>query len=175
MNDCIPVAPSLLYRLKMRIRRLFAKKQPSPYRLHAERELKALGYRLNETEEGPNKWVVENIMELLKVFAAQGHSGSSAPYVANLFVKLALFEPTCPLKGTDDEWNQVGPHVWQNNRCSHVFKKADGKAYDIEGKIFREPNGSCYQSRASRVDVTFPYTPKREYVDVDYNGNPIIK
>lgn len=132
---------------------------------HAKRELKALGYKLDDTEEGPNKWVAENIFELLKVFASQGHSGSSAPYVANLFCKLAKLEPAAPLQGTDDEWVAVADGVWQNNRASNVFKGIDGRAYDIEGRIFRDPDGSCYTSRDSRVYVTFPYTPKRVYVD----------
>lgn len=30
-----------------------------------------------------------------------------------------------------------------------------------------EPDGGCYTSRDSLVPVTFPYTPKSEYVDVD--------
>jgi hypothetical protein len=57
--------------------------------------------------------------------------------------------------------------MWQNNRCCHVFKDNAGNAYDIDGKIFREPDGACYTSRDSRVPVTFPYTPVREYVDVE--------
>lgn len=134
---------------------------------HAERELRAVGYDLDEKEEGPNKWIVENIMELLDVFSNQGHSGSSAPYCANMFKKLALFEPLTPLQGTDDEWNEVDDGMWQNNRCSHVFKDADGRAYDIDGRVFREKEGMSYISRDSRVYITFPYTPKTEYVDVD--------
>lgn len=134
---------------------------------HAKRELKAMGYDLNEKEEGPNKWICENILELLDVFSKQEHSGSSAPYCISLFTKLANFEPVCPLTGNDDEWNEVGDNVYQNNRCSHVFKQGkDGVAYDIEGKIFKESDGCCYTSIESRVNVTFPYTPKREYVDV---------
>lgn len=138
----------------------------SNYRKHAEREFKALGYDLDEKEEGPNKWIMENLFELLEVFGKQGHSGSSAPYCAKIFKKLALFEPLAPLTGDDDEWDETGRDVWQNNRCSHVFKDTDGKAYDIEGKIFREPNGACFTSKESRVYVTFPYTPKSEYIDV---------
>ena len=132
---------------------------------HAKRELQAIGYKLDDTEEGPNKWVVENIMELLAVWDKQGHSGSSAPHVANLFKKIALLEPCAPLTGADDEWNEVGDGVLQNNRCSHVFKE-NGEAYDIYGRIFREPDGVCFTGKGSRVPVTFPYTPKREYVDV---------
>jgi hypothetical protein len=131
---------------------------------HAKRELKALGYKLEDNEEGPNKWIAENIFALLKVFGEQGHSGTSAPYVADLFNKLAKLEPAAPLQGTDDEWVEVGDGLFQNNRCSHVFKE-NGQAYDIEGIIFRDPDGTCCTNRNSRVTVTFPYTPKRQYVN----------
>lgn len=138
------------------------------YREHARRELNALGYKLDgPLEEGPNKWVMENIFDLLDVFSQQGHSGSSAPYVANLFCKLAKLEPAAPLTGKDDEWGEVAEGVWQNKRCSHVFKGADGRAYDIEGIIFRDPDGSCYTNGDSRVYITFPYTPERRYIRRD--------
>ncbi len=134
---------------------------------HAKVELELLGYDLNDKVEGPNKWMCENVLELLKVFSKQGHSGSSAPYCISLFSKLANFEPVCPLTGNDDEWTEVSDNLYQNKRCSHVFKNGkDGTAYDIEGKIFRESDNCCYTSKDSSVDVTFPYTPKREYVEV---------
>ena len=41
------------------------------------------------------------------------------------------------------------------------------EVYDMDGRVFREPNGTCYTSRNSRVDITFPYTPTTEYVDVE--------
>lgn len=133
---------------------------------HAERELTAAGYDLNDKEEGPNKWIMENLLELLDVFSKQGHSGSSAPYCINAFAKLARFEPLSPLYGSDDEWVEVGEGVWQNNRCCRVFKDKDGRAYDIDGRVFRELNGACYSSKNSRVYVTFPYTPTTVYVNV---------
>jgi hypothetical protein len=107
----------------------------------------------------------EAVMKLIEVFADEGHSGMSASYCISIFEKLARFEPLTPLTGDDDEWNEVGDGVFQNKRCSHVFKQ-DGDAYDSEGKIFREPDGVCYTSKDSRVPVTFPYVPKREYIDV---------
>lgn len=134
------------------------------YEAHAEREFQALGWDF--TEDGPNRWIRDNVLELLKAFSAQGHSGSSAPYAIGLFEKLARFEPLCPLTGAAEEWTEVSEGMWQNRRCSHVFKDSDGRAYDIDGKIFREPNGCCYTNLESRVYVEFPYTPKREYVDV---------
>lgn len=132
---------------------------------HAKKELQAIGYNLEETEEGPNKWIVKNILELLDVFSKQGHSGFSASYCVSLFAKLASLEPACPLTGKGDEWNEVGEGIFQNKRCSHVFKGADGRAYDIDGKIFRDPNGALSTNIDSRVYIEFPYTPKSEYID----------
>lgn len=145
-------------------------KRPKCYTVwHAEREFVAAGYTPldQEQEDGPNKWIQQNVLELLEVFSRQGHSGSSAPYCVSMFKKLAMHEPLVPLSGDDAEWNEVGDGHWQNNRCSHVFKDADGRAYDSNGRVFREPNGCCYTNRDSRVYVTFPYTPTTEYVDVD--------
>lgn len=105
------------------------------------------------------------ILDLITVFAEQGHSGSSASYVVGIVEKLMMFEPLTPLTGEDGEWCEVMPGTFQNKRCPNVFKE-NGEAYDIDGIIFREQDGSCFTSRESRVPVTFPYTPKREYRDV---------
>jgi hypothetical protein len=131
----------------------------------AKNELEYLGYDLNQEEEDPDKWIVENVLELIETFAKQGHSGSSAPYCVGMFKKLASYEPIAPLSGDDSEWTHIGNNRFQNKRCGHVFKDEDG-TYDINGKIFREPDGSCFTSGDSRVPVEFPYTPKTEYVDV---------
>lgn len=145
----------------------------------AEQELRYAGYDVNDPEDGPNRWLAEGTLELLKVFADQGHSGSSAPYAVALFEKLAMWKPIAPLTGEDDEWNDVGEDTWQNRRNSAVFKKEDGQAYWIEGRVFWEwathpeiddgkPFKSHYTSRDSRVDITFPWTQpdQREYVFV---------
>jgi len=142
---------------------------------HAKRELAAIGYDLNDKEDGPNKWMLGNILELLSVFSEQGHSGFSAPECVRLFTKLASYEPLCPIQGTDDEWVEVSENLWQNVRCSHIFKDELGCAYDINGKVFVEPNGCAYTNGKSRVNVTFPYTPKTEYVKVDDEGKEIPK
>ena len=84
----------------------------------------------------------------------------------DLFKKLAAFEIIVPLTGKDNEWIKIGNNTWQNKRCSHVFKDTNGKAYDIFGKIIREPNGCCYTNKDSNVFIEFPYTPKREYIEM---------
>lgn len=105
------------------------------------------------------------VIELIEVFARQGHSGFSAGMVSNLFNNLSRYNPITPLTGEEDEWVIIGNGLRQNKRCSHVFEQ-NGQAYDSNGKVFREPNGVCYTSKESHVPISFPYTPKCEYVDV---------
>lgn len=112
------------------------------------------------------------VMKMIDVFAEEGHSGFSAGMAISIFEKVARYQPLTPLTGADDEWVDMSSYEdapagtkLQNKRCSHVFKD-NGQAYDIQGRIFREPNGACFTGRDSHVPVTFPYTPKSEYVDV---------
>lgn len=106
-----------------------------------------------------------DILSLVSTFAEQGHSGMSAAYAIGALQKLVNFEPLTPLTGEDDEWNECGPGLWQNRRCPSVFKEEDGQAYNIAGKVFVEPDGVAFTNSESRVPVTFPYTPKTEYVE----------
>ena len=99
----------------------------SNYKTHALDEFRAAGW-LNEDgsyKDEMQQAICEHVLKLLDVFAGEGHSGSSAPYAINMFSKLAAFEPLVPLTGEDWEWNEVHDGVYQNKRCSHVFKQAD--------------------------------------------------
>lgn len=109
-----------------------------------------------------------HIIKMVETFADEGHSGFSASYATSILQRLLRFEPLGPLTGERDEWTTLdydADMAAQNKRCSHVFKRADGTAYDSEALIFRDPDGSCFTNRESRRDITFPYTPTREYVD----------
>lgn len=109
-------------------------------------------------------------LDLVRLFADQGHSGFSANATVRTAEKLMRFEPLTPLTGEDGEWNGLGDGWQQNRRCSHVFKE-NGEAYDSRGKVFRHPDGVSYTCHESRVPVTFPYTPTVEYVDVPAKEN----
>lgn len=144
----------------------------SNYHSHAMNEFRAAGWIDDQGKycDEMQEAICNHVMKLLEVFDGEGHSGSTAPYTINMFEKLAKFEPLVPLTGKDWEWVDTG-HGLQNKRCSHVFKDEDGRAYDINGKIFWEWSGtkedafkSYYTCRESRVYVEFPYVPKREYV-----------
>lgn len=136
---------------------------------HAEYELKLVGY--DEQDSDYNGMLYDDVMDLIKLFDKQGHSGCSANLVCNLFNKLSRFEPIAPLTGKDDEWNnEFDKNVFQNIRCSRVFKNEDGTGHDIYGKIVTFPDGNKeYRS----VNFNFPYIPKTVYVNVDVNGNEI--
>lgn len=45
-------------------------------------------------------------------------------------------------------------------------KGEDGRAYTIDGKIFRDANGACFTSNESIVYLEFPCFPPSEIVDV---------
>jgi len=139
----------------------------SNYKDHAMTEFRAAGWMNdsgfnNELQE----MICNHVLKLLEVFADEGHSGSSAPYAINMFKKLAAFEPLAPLTGEDWEWIEVSNGFFQNKRCSHVFKE-NGKAYDTKGKVFVEPDGCSYTNKESMVYITFPYTPRTEYLKVE--------
>lgn len=117
------------------------------------------------------------VLEMVETFAKQGHSGFSAAWTLGCLKKLLEWEPLSPLTGDDAEWTDIGEMngspCWQNNRCSRVFKDGDGRAYDIEGRVFTEANGGAFTGRGSRVYVTFPYTPTTVYVPVGEDGEPL--
>lgn len=133
---------------------------------HAEKEFELAGWKKEGVDESQN-WVMDNIRALLIVFSTQGHSGSSAPYVLNLFNKLARFEILTPLTGDDIEWHSCSDGLWQNKRDSRVFKDKDG-AWFMVGKAFSNDGGKTYfTNKDSRIPVKFPCSSemlKTEYI-----------
>lgn len=147
---------------------------------HTIEELNRLGMTEDATDEY-NKSMRNHIIHMMQEFCNEGHSGFSAGYAVSILSKLMKYEPVTPLTGADDEWVDVASFgtkdLYQNKRYSKIFKEGkDGKAYNIEGKVFWEwatrpleedeegypgikKYKSYYTSGDSRVYVTFPYTP----------------
>lgn len=135
---------------------------------HAKIELAKIGLSEHAPDE-MNRHMYGDLMTIINIFAGQGHSGGSAGYAIGVLSKLLNYEPLAPLTGDDDEWMDVtetiGRKAWMNKRCSRIIKEEDGKCYDLEGRVFRDPDGSTWTNRDSWVEITFPYTPKHEFVD----------
>ena len=133
---------------------------------YAKEELKRIG--MIDSGEPYNDGVAEAILDLIEMFASQGHSGFTSPYTANAFKRLDMYKPLAPLTGEDSEWNEIEPGYYQNKRYSAVFKK-DGKVYNSEGRVFTDDGETWYSCRDSRIEITFPYTvpdyPEKVYLN----------
>lgn len=143
---------------------------------HARVELEAGGHF---DGDDMSALAASNAVDLIRVFSAQGHSGFSASFLRHLFGKLAAYEPLGPLTGADSEWVDVGElagePMWQNRRCSHVFKAGNGQAYDLNAVVFEEPSGARFTGRYSRQFVSFPYTPRSVIAHVHDDATDLDK
>ena len=110
-----------------------------------------------------------DILELLKVFSEQGHSGFSAPIAIRLFSKLANHKLITEVEDNPDDWDENGQHKF----ISSIFKRNDGTCYYLYGRLFAEPNSdNFFYNKASNVDITFPiklYDLQSEYIRLHYN------
>ena len=129
----------------------------------AQSELELLEKSCGDDEEAlkMQKMVTRDVMQIVQTFVEQQHSGFSAGYMLNILERILRYKPISALSGADDEWvdcSQFGIDDMQNKRCPAVFKRPDGTAYWVEGKIFSDDGGkSWYTSGYSRVDITFPF------------------
>ena len=147
---------------------------------HAKQEFIAAGWCTEDGhfDDDMQELICEQVCELLKVFSQQGHSGCSAPYLLNLFNKLAKFESISPITGQANEWCMVTDNLYQNIRCSAIFKNNDDRPYYIEAIVFEDnyggftgsitlEDGSELHSRG--YIKSFPYTPETFYLPVKSN------
>ena len=133
------------------------------------------------------------ILALCEAFGKSGQSGGSAPYTATAISKavkkLLLQEPICPVTGIDDEWVDVaelneGVTLYQNKRCSGLFKESNGRCWYVDAIIKKTQNGTTWSGNfwLSKEDYltgdkskiigsaqyvkSFPFEPKTFYIDV---------
>jgi hypothetical protein len=85
------------------------------------------------------------VMELVKVFDRQDHSGFSAQITIKILNRLLRFKPLTPLTGEPDEWIEIGTGEFQNKRSPDVFMDKRG-AYTFD-----------WEKDNRRVKIEFPY------------------
>lgn len=154
---------------------------------HAKIELELAGL-LSEESDFYGGMTGKSVLELMEVFSKQGHSGMSAPLVADLFKKLANYEPLQPITGKDEEWNDISEMMgeknteyFQNKRKSGLFKKngiitynsaiikrtSDGTTWSGPLYLTREDAINNTNKISSSLEIKgFPFTPKSFYIDV---------
>ena len=96
---------------------------------HAKNELKLAGMYDKDADYGGA--LAHHILELIKVFSSEDHSGGSAGITLVVFNKLANFENLSPLTNNKDEWIEVENGQWQNKRNGEAFSQNGGKTYYI--------------------------------------------
>jgi hypothetical protein len=89
------------------------------------------------------------LTNFLNEFFDRWDSGGAVWVMADVVARLLKGQPLTALTGGDDEWVDVSMYgaepVFQNARCSSVFKDSDGRCYDID--------------TPGRPTITFPYLP----------------
>ena len=114
------------------------------------------------------KMMNSDVIELLKVFEEQGHSGFSASWAINLFSKLAKYKLITEIEDNPEDWDEDGQH----KHIPSVFKREDGTCYYMYGRLFTEPDSdNFFYNKASSIDVTFPLKPsdlETKYIRLHY-------
>jgi hypothetical protein len=163
--------------------------------LHAATELEILSKSAKDENNRPIIEPFKNeILALCERFGMSGQSGGSAPYTASAISqaikKLLLQEPICPIMGIDDEWVNVretseeDEMMYQNKRCSALFKSKNGKCWYLDAIVKKTQSGSCWSGSfwlskedyltgdkskmiiCSQYVKSFPFEPKTFYIDV---------
>ena len=125
--------------------------------------------RITKDGDGLQDAINKNILDIVELFASQGHGVLSAGYTMSVLERLLRFKPLTPLTGEDDEWVNVSGETeqryFQNKRCSSVFKTTDAQgntieAHDIDAIAYSDNGGlTWYTSNRFSKNVTFPYEP----------------
>jgi hypothetical protein len=120
---------------------------------HADFEMKRAGLFDKDSDYGG--MLGKAVLELVKLFAKQGHSGFSAMLTLDVFDKVAKFKTLTPITSDPDEWFDVRENIggdeplWQSKRNPAMFSNDGGKTwYDID-----EPEKKM---KAETVDMADP-------------------
>lgn len=104
----------------------------------AEKELKLAGL-FDETADYDGM-LGHAALDIVKVFAEQGHSGYSAQATVAILDRLLRYEPLTPLTDDPDEWMNINGHygtdvagddrgIFQSRRNPEAFSHDGGKTY----------------------------------------------
>jgi hypothetical protein len=149
--------------------------------------------RIPKDEDGMQDVMNKDILDLIKMFADQGHSGFSASYLISRLQRLMNWKPLSAITGEDNEWydpSHVVDHMsYQNKRCCSVFKNvySDGtvKISDIDAVVVSDNGGVSWFTgsicKNFEDPITFPYYPPTnskhvyiQYTDKDEEHYDVI-
>ena len=115
---------------------------------HAETELRRAGLFSKDSDyEG---MLGKAVLELMKVFAKQGHSGFSAHLTLDLFKRLGSYQTLTPITNDPTEWMNVSDvsgnqPTFQSNRNPSVFSSDGGKTYYLLDEVEKRQEQLSYK------------------------------
>ncbi len=127
---------------------------------YAEEELRKAGWFNNGEDSLYGGMIGPAVLEMVRLFAAEGHSGLSAPVCLGLFQRVAAFKPLSPIEHPlkTGEYQKVGEGTLQSTRLFSLFSDDGGRTWhDIN---LRVPKVWKYLLGRRWVNVAFPYSPK---------------
>ena len=140
----------------------------------AEKELDIILKNCTDDEgRKMQKAINRDILDIIKLFSEQGHSGFSAQYSMTMLKRLMDYKPLTPIEDNEEDWTKLDYDddlAYQCSRCPSLFKDKQGRVYNVEGKVFSDDNGhTWYTCGDSRIYVELPYDvpSKPEYVVID--------
>jgi hypothetical protein len=120
---------------------------------HAESELRLAN--LYDSDSDHDGMLPKAVLELIDVYEAQGHSGSSSVATLELFLMLAQGFNITPLTDDPETWVPVesssGVPLWQNRRNSACFSNDGGKTF---WDVHDQPNEAGERPRYDAVSHT---------------------
>lgn len=106
----------------------------------AQYEIDLVG--LSDQDSDYGGMIGDAVMQLIKLFSAQSHSGFSASMTGSIFYRLVQGKALTPVTNDPSEWLDVteimydkeviakGNKIWQNTRQGSVFSKDGGKTWE---------------------------------------------
>ena len=102
------------------------------------------------------------VLDLVKVFAKQGHSGFSAELVLTFFERVARFRPITPITSNPDDWMDVSsysgkdsPPLWQCQRDYRMFSNDGGKTWwnvdEVKNGEFNQKAKKCKKAKKKKA------------------------
>lgn len=130
---------------------------------HGKQELFLAGmFDESEDDFKYNRLIAKSVLDLLKTFSSQGHSGFSASMIREIFIKLSNWENLTPISSNPEEWEDVSSYsdepdgtIFQNKR-NPVFFSSDGLKtwWNVDNKQVLESLSSfIFENQSSDSDV----------------------
>lgn len=128
-------------------------------------------------EDGFQQLIYSNIMEIYNMIKDKDKE------FQDIIMKLLDMKPLTPIMDGEDQWDNVGDGMYQNKRCSAVFKKVFSNGLEIPfylyDKVYSSDGGITTHTsvRYGRYEITFPFTPpeysEEVFVHIEEDGENV--